>query len=136
MKKFCGAALWQALVLALATSFVPAAAQATPTFLSATTVSDAGRDAYEPKVAEDSSGDSLMVWTRSDGTNLRIQAKFRAADGTWGATETVSQAGRDAYEPQLAFDPSGNAIAVWTQYDGAHGRTHSPESYARAQPCW
>jgi hypothetical protein len=126
LNKFCGAALWRALVLTLAaTSFVPAAAQATPTFLSAINVSDAGRDGYEPQVAVDSSGNSLMVWTRSDGTNLRIEARFRAADGTFGATATISQAGRDAYQPQLALDPSGNAIAVWTQYDGAHGRTHA-----------
>jgi hypothetical protein len=104
---------------------MPAAAQATPTFLSAINVSDPGQDAFEPQVAEDSSGNSLIVWTRSDGTNIRIQAKFRAADGTLGATATISDAGRDAYEPQVAFDPNGNAIAVWTQFDGAHGRTHA-----------
>jgi hypothetical protein len=108
-----------------ATLLVPAAAQATPTFLSATNVSDAGRDAFEPQVAVDSSGNSLMVWTRSDGTNLRIQARFRAADGTWGATATISQAGRDAYQPQVAFDSNGNAIAVWTQFDGIFGRIHA-----------
>jgi hypothetical protein len=126
LKTFCGAALWQALVLTLvATSFMAAPAQATPTFLSATNISDAGRDAYEPEVAEDSSGDSLTVWTRSDGTNLRIQGRFRAADGTWDPTVTISTAGSDAYAPQLAFDPSGNAIAVWTQFDGSHARTHA-----------
>jgi hypothetical protein len=126
LKTFCGAALWQGLVLTVvATLFVPAAAHATPTFLSATNISDAGRDAYEPKVAEDSSGNSLTVWTRSDGTNTRIQARFRAADGTWDPTATISTEGRDAFAPQLSFDSSGNAIAVWTQFDGAHGRTHA-----------
>jgi hypothetical protein len=126
LKKFHNAAHWQALVLALAaTLLVPAGAQATPTFLSATNVSDAGQDAFEPRVAEDSSGNSLMVWTRSDGTNIRIQAKFRAADGTWGPVATISEAGRDASEPQVAFDPTGNAIAVWVQSDGSHGRTHA-----------
>ncbi len=104
---------------------VPAAARATPTFLSAINVSDAGQNAFEPQVAEDSSGNSLMVWTRSDGTNIRIQAKFRSANGTWASTATISPAGRDAYEPQVAFDPSGNAIAVWTQFDGVRGRTYA-----------
>ena len=104
---------------------LPAAAEATPTFLSAVSVSDAGQDAFEPQVAVDSSGNSLMVWTRSDGTNLRIQARFRAADGTLGATATISQAGRDASEPQVAFDPSGNAIAVWSQFDSPNSRTHA-----------
>jgi hypothetical protein len=104
---------------------MPAAAQASPTFLSAINLSDAGRDAYEPQVVEDSSGNSLIVWTRSDGTNLRIEAKFRDASGTSAPTETISQAGRDAFAPQVEFDPSGKAIAVWTQFDGAHGRTHA-----------
>ena len=103
----------------------PAVAEATPTFLSAVNVSDPGQDAFEPQVAEDTSGNSLFIWTRSDGTNLRIQARFRAADGTWGATQTISQSGRDASEPQVAFDPSGNAIAVWSQQDGSNSRTHA-----------
>jgi hypothetical protein len=126
LKKFRREACSQALVLGMAAALlVPAAAQATPTFLSPVTVSDAGQDAYEPQIAQDSSNNSLMVWTRSDGTNLRIQAKLRAADGTWGLTTTISQSGRDAFEPQLAIDPSGNAIAVWTQFDGANGRVHA-----------
>jgi hypothetical protein len=114
------------IVLALAaTMLLPATAHATPTFLSAIDLSDAGQDAYEPKVAEDPSGNALMVWTRSDGTNLRVQTRFRAANGTLGPTVTISTAGRDAYEPQLAVDASGNAIVVWTQFDGANGRTHA-----------
>ena len=104
---------------------MPAAAQATPTFLSAINVSDAGQDGFDPQVAVDSNGNSLMIWARSDGTNLRIQSKFRAADGTFGPTQTISQSGRDAFEPQLAFDPSNNAIAVWTQFDGSNGRVHA-----------
>jgi hypothetical protein len=103
----------------------PAAARATPTFLSAVNVSDAGQDAFDPAVAVDSSGNSLMLWARSDGTNARIQAKLRAPDGTWGPTTTISQLGRDAFEPRVAFDSSGNALAVWTQYDGNTGRTHA-----------
>ena len=126
MKKFRDAACWQALVLALgATLLVPAAAQGTPTFLSAIKISDAGRDAFEPQVAADSSGNSLMVWTRSDGTNLRIQAELRAPDGSLGQIATISQTGRDASAPQVAFDPNGNAIAVWTQFDGSNGRIHA-----------
>ena len=127
MKKFAGTACRQALVSAVAAVLLlPAAAQATPMFLSATNVSDAGQDAFEPKVAVDSSGNSLMVWTRFDGTNSRIQAKFRAANGgTSGPTQTISDAGADSFEPQVAFDPSGNAIAVWTYFSGGTGRTFS-----------
>jgi hypothetical protein len=100
-------------------------ALATPVFLSPYDVSDPGQDAFEPQVAEDSSGNTLMVWTRSDSVNNRIQSKFRAADGTLGPTQTVSDPGQDASEPQVAFDPSGNAIAVWTRFDGTNTRIQS-----------
>src|SRR5689334_7774925 len=49
-------------------------ALATPVFLSAQDVSDAGQDAFQPQVAVDASGNSLMVWTRFDGSDNRIQA--------------------------------------------------------------
>ncbi len=112
------------LTLAVAL-LLPVAAKATPTFLSPVDLSAAGQDAYEPALAQDPSGNVLTVWTRFDGTNLRIQSRSRSAGGAWGATATISTAGRDAFEPQVALDTSGNAIAVWTQYDGAHGRTHA-----------
>jgi hypothetical protein len=126
LKKFPNVVGRQALVFAVAAILlVPAAAEATPTFLSAINVSDAGQDAFEPQVAVDSSGNSLMVWTRSDGTNIRIQAKFRAANGASGPTATISETGRDAFAPQVAFAPGGNAIAVWTQQDGGNSRIHA-----------
>jgi len=114
------------LVLAVAAALVlPAPASAAPTFLSPVDLSDAGQDAYQPQLAQDASGNVMAVWTRSDGTNLRIQARIRSAAGAWGPTATLSTAGRDAYDPQVASNPSGNAVAVWTQFDGAQGRTHA-----------
>jgi hypothetical protein len=98
---------------------------ATPVFLSPINLSDPGQDGFEPQVAEDASGNSLFVWTRSDGTNLRIQARSRAPDGTLSATQTISDPGRDASSPQVAFDPSGNAIAVWSRFDGAKQRVQA-----------
>jgi hypothetical protein len=113
-----------ATVLAASAVFATTAF-ATPTFLSAVNLSDPGQDAFEPQVAEDSSGNSLFVWTRSDGSNLRIQARLRAADGTLGATQTISDPGKDASGPQVAFDPSGNAVAVWSRFDGAKSRVQA-----------
>jgi hypothetical protein len=105
--------------------FMPALARATPTWLSAINLSDPGQDGFDPQVAVNSNGDSLVVWNRSDGSKLRIQAQFRATDGTFSPIETISASNRDASQPQVAFDPSGNAIAVWTQSDGANGRIHA-----------
>jgi hypothetical protein len=110
------------VVLALA-ALVAAAADATPTFLTAVDVSAAGSDSFEPSIAEDASGNMLYVWTMNESPTItRIQARFRAADGTFDATQTISDPGQPASSPQVAFDPSGNAIAVWTRFDGTNGR--------------
>lgn len=103
-------------------AFGAGAASATPVFLTPYNVSDPGQDAFEPQVKEDASGNMLFVWTRSDGVNFRIQSRFRAADGTWDATQTISDPGQDASSPQVAIDPSGNAIAVWSRFDGTNTR--------------
>ena len=97
-------------------------ASATPLFLTPFNASDPGQDAFEPQVSEDASGNMLFVWARSDGANYRIQARFRASDGTWDTAETISDPGQDASEPQVAFDPSGNGIAVWSRFDGSKTR--------------
>jgi hypothetical protein len=107
-------------VLALAS-----AARATPTFLTALDMSDPGQDAGEPQVAVDSAGETLVVWTRSDGANSRVQARFRDSAGAVGAVDTLSDPGQNASEPQVAFDSSGNAIAVWTRSDGTKARVQA-----------
>jgi hypothetical protein len=75
--------------------------------------------AYGPQIAFDPSGNALAVWEQSDGMRTNIYAN-RFSPGTgWGAAELIEidNAG-DAYRPQIAFDASGNALAVWRQYDG------------------
>jgi len=120
---FRGGPRWQLLILAIAAALlVPAAAQATPTFLSAINISDAGQDGFEPQVVVDTSGRVSAVWTRSDGSNFRIQTSDRTAAGPWSAPQTISDPGMSASGPNLAVDPSGNVLAVWTRFDGSNGR--------------
>ena len=84
-------------------------------------------NALEPQIAVDASGNALAVWTQSDGTRYNIWAnRFTVAaggggggSGNWGAAALIqSDTVRDAGEPQIAFDSSGNAMAVWVQSDG------------------
>ena len=117
--------LWALLLAVSVIMLAPAIARATPTWMSALNLSDAGQDGYAPQVAVNSNGDSLVVWNRSDGSNIRIQSKFRAADGTFGPTETISVAGDDSLDPQVAFDSTGNAIAVWSEFTGGKSRIHA-----------
>jgi hypothetical protein len=74
--------------------------------------------AYRPQIAFDSSGNAIAVWYQSDGTRNNIWAN-RFNGTSWGTAELLEtdNAGT-AYRPQIAFDSSGNAIAVWHQSDG------------------
>jgi len=83
---------------------------------------DAG-NANSPQIAIDANGNVIAVWHQSDGTRSNIWVnRYDAASGNWGGAELIEadDAG-DARFPQIAFDASGNAIAVWQQYDGSQG---------------
>jgi hypothetical protein len=84
------------------------------------TISDPGQDAFEPQLAFDQGGNTLAVWTRSGGTNRRVQAAFRPAGGSFGAAQTLSDEGQHAFAPQVAVDPQGNAIVIWDRSDGTN----------------
>jgi hypothetical protein len=61
-------------------------------------------------------GQAIAVWIRNDDVtaNERVQAAVRASSGVWGTAQTISAANESNFEPQIATDPSGNAVAVWT----------------------
>ncbi|MFI4993423.1 MAG: choice-of-anchor Q domain-containing protein [Solirubrobacterales bacterium] len=83
------------------------------------TLSGTGEEASEPQVAVDAAGDGTVVWRRSDGSDNLVQAAVRPADGSWGSPVSLSEAGENASEPRLAAGAAGDAIAVWTRYDGS-----------------
>ncbi len=97
-------------------------APATPTYLSAINISDAGQDGFEPQVINDASGNVHAVWTRSDGVNFRIQYSTRTPSGNWSAPINLSDAAQSASQPQVDADPSGNLLVVWTRSDGTNLR--------------
>jgi hypothetical protein len=79
-------------------------------------------DAYQPQIAFDSSGNAIAVWYQSDGTRFNIYAN-RFNGTSWGAPELIeTDNSGHALESQIAFDSSGNAIAVWTQWDSTQSR--------------
>jgi len=102
-----------------------APASATPVFLSAINISDAGEDAFEQQLVVDASGNEHHVWTRFDGANSRIQYRMRTQAGTFGSVVTISAAGQNASQPDIDVDPAGNVVAVWTRSDGTHDRVEA-----------
>jgi hypothetical protein len=111
------------LAFAAALLLVPITAQATPTFLTAIDISAAGQDGFEPQVAVDpTNGDVVAVWTRSDGSNLRIETAQRTPNGAWSSPTQISDPGQSASSPAISVDTSGNMLAAWTRFDGTNGR--------------
>ena len=78
---------------------------------------NAGR-AYNPQVAINSSGNAVAVWYQSDGSRDNICSNSYELGTGWGTAQLIEtdDAG-NAFAPQVAIDSSGNAIAVWYQYD-------------------
>jgi hypothetical protein len=106
------------IILGMLASAAPAAARSA--WLAPANLSAPGRDATEPQVAVDGSGAAVAVWARSDGSHEIIQASARPAGGAWGPAVDLSQSGRDSEAPQVAVDAAGNAVAVWSRFNGAH----------------
>lgn len=80
-----------------------------------------GGDARYPRVAVDAMGNAVAVWQQPDLSPLGYESiwasRFTPATG-WGPAEILDIGDGVAESPQVAVDPSGNAIAVWQQSDG------------------
>ena len=73
-----------------------------------------------PRIAVDGSGNAVVVWHQRDGTGQNIWSnRYNASTGIWYAPVLIETDDRgDATTARVAVDGSGNAVAVWTQWDG------------------
>jgi hypothetical protein len=93
--------------------------------------------ATNAQVAVDTSGNATVVWRQSDGTRDNIWAnRYSAPTGSWGKAQLLEtdNAGY-ATDPQVAVDASGNATAVWYQYDGMRNNIWS-NRYSATTGTW
>ncbi|MBU1158607.1 MAG: hypothetical protein KKE24_04635 [Candidatus Thermoplasmatota archaeon] len=82
--------------------------------------------AYHPEVAVDESGNAIAVWYQDDASCYSIYSNRYVVGTGWGAVTPIETSDLgNAYDPQVAVDDSGNAIAVWYQYDGAHNNIYT-----------
>lgn len=70
------------------------------------------------QVATNAGGETVAVWERVDTSTRFVQAAIRPAGGAFSAPADLSLFGADASAPQVAIDADGNAVAVWTRFDG------------------
>ncbi len=87
---------------------------------------DNAGDAWGPQVAVDGSGNAVAVWYQWDGTRYNIWSNYYVAGTGWGTAQLIEtdNAG-GAWNPQVAVDGSGNAVAVWYQSDGSRNNIWS-----------
>ena len=73
-----------------------------------------------PQISVNGNGDAFAVWYQSDGTRYNAWSNHRlSSDSVWGTAELIENDNTgSAYDPQIAVDASGNALAVWRQNDG------------------
>jgi hypothetical protein len=83
------------------------------------TVIDAGTgNAGSARVAIDSNGNAVALWLQYDGAGNSVYANRYVYGTGWGAPVLIENTSSTAHDPQVAVDPSGNAVAVWSQSDG------------------
>jgi hypothetical protein len=79
---------------------------------------DKSHDSKTPKVVFDSKGNALAVWAGTGAGAAIWSSRFSSADTDWEAAAPIGTVNQYATveTPQIAFDASGNAYAVWRQF--------------------
>ena len=85
----------------------------------------AGADTFSAQVVVAPSGRATLVWARSDGSNMRIETRWRDPSGSIGRRIQLSSAGQWATNPQAAVDQDGDVTFAWQRYDGADYRAQT-----------
>ena len=89
-------------------------------------ISNAGIFAFDARVARNTDGAAVIVWTVEGGGRHRVQARSRADNGPLGPIQTLSNALYQTSFPraQIALDDDGNAVASFSRYDGTNERIY------------
>jgi hypothetical protein len=76
-------------------------------------------DAHQARVAVDAKGDAVVSWYQYDGITNNIWANRYTAGGRWGDAEIIETNNVGyASDPRVGVDAAGNAVAVWSDFDG------------------
>jgi hypothetical protein len=95
------------------------AAFSPPVKLSATGIAGA-------KAALDAHGNAIAVWSHYDGRKWRVQERRISAAGSLGKVKTISAAADKPLWPQIAGNPNGGAIVVWSR---TRNRSEHPRGF-------
>jgi hypothetical protein len=78
-----------------------------------------GPTTSQPEVAMDAAGNAICVWAQMDPVRADLYARRFIAGSGWQAPQLIEHEddGR-ADLPQIAMSTSGDAMVVWTYYEG------------------
>lgn len=78
----------------------------------------AGGGPNDVDVAIGPAGEAVVIWTGYQNTSdYIIRAATRSPDGQWSLPVELSEAGNNAWEPEVAIDPAGNIVAAWYHWN-------------------
>lgn len=78
-------------------------------------------DTDDPYVAIDRQGNAMAIWVRHRSASSDedyVEASTRPPGGDWSPPAVIAHELHSAYTPQVAFDATGGAIAVWIRQPG------------------
>ncbi len=110
-------AVWNRLDGSYATEVASRAVDAP--WSAASALSSPGQDTFDTPQVASAGGRTMVVWQHRDGDAWVVAASERTATG-WATPQDLSESGpdEDAWDPQVAIDPAGNATAVWSRVEG------------------
>jgi hypothetical protein len=77
--------------------------------------------ADSPQLAVNPNGNAVALWQSFDGTHGSIWANYYTANLGWGGAVLIeSYSSLGSFEPNVAIDANGNAVALWKQHDGTY----------------
>lgn len=78
---------------------------------------------FYPRIAMDAAGNALVVWNQyEENYGDSIWANRYTTEGGWSTAAQISEYGV-YYNPQIATDAAGNALAVWEQHESEGSST-------------
>jgi hypothetical protein len=106
---------------------VYASIMANKTTWNTTALTDNGKNSDLSSISMGNNGFIAVAWQRTDGLHQRIQSKFyNASTSSWSAVMTLSDAGSDAIQADIAADDTYSATASWVRWNAAE-KKYVPE---------
>jgi hypothetical protein len=116
--------------------YTPSIGWGTPAPLEPDASTGASDSSIDPQIKLDANGNAIAVWVRSDNITSHVWSNRYVAGNGWTMAVPIDDNAVNAGTARIAFDTSGNAIAVWDQSDAAGSFHMWAKRYTAATSAW